>query len=100
MPDFIWIQNVVFPLVGMGMGAFLLYGGYRVAMRAIDLHHQRKIAGGGGLPSEELQRLQGRLEVLDDVTLRVQDLEERVDFTERVLTRERERGRLGRGEVS
>jgi len=100
VPDWFWIQSVVFPILGMGMGAFFLYGTYRVVMRAIDRKHEREMAGRGGLSAEQLQQLQGRLELLDDISLRVQDVEERLDFTERVLTRDRERGQLGRGERS
>ena len=89
---------MVFPILGMGMGAFFLYGTYRVVMRAIDRKHEREMAGRGAFSAEQLQQLQGRLELLDDMSLRVQDLEERLDFTERVMTRDRERGQLGRGE--
>jgi hypothetical protein len=35
---------------------------------------------------------------LDEVRMRLTDVEERLDFTERVLASERERGRLTRGE--
>jgi hypothetical protein len=100
VPDWFWIQSVVFPILGMGMGAFFLYGTYRVVMRAIDRKHEREMAGRSALSAEELQQLHGRLETLDDMSLRVQDLEERLDFAERVLTRDRDRGQLGRGERS
>jgi len=39
LADWIWIQNVIFPLVGMGMGAFFLYGVYRTVNRALYRLH-------------------------------------------------------------
>jgi hypothetical protein len=99
MPDWLWIQNVVFPLVGMGMGMLFMFGAYRVTMRWIDRRHERLLAertvpGAGA----ELEQLRARVELLEDALGRVQDLEERLDFTERVLAQQRERGRLPAGE--
>ncbi len=95
MPDWLWIQNVIFPLVGMGMGVLFMFGVYRVATRWIDRRHERLMAergsaGGAG----EMQQLRARVEALEDSVGRVQELEERLDFTERVLAQQRERGRL------
>ncbi len=99
MPSWLWIQNVIFPLVGMGMGVLFMFGAYRVAMRWIDRRHERLMAEGGeGGASLAVQQLQARVEQLEDVAVRVQDLEERLDFTERVLAQQRERGRLPAGE--
>jgi hypothetical protein len=97
MPDWIWIQNVIFPILGMGMGAFFMFGLYRVANRALDRRHERLMAEGGAGGSEELRQLRARVEQLEDVAARVQDLEERLDFTERVLAQQRERGQLPAG---
>ena len=98
MPDWIWIQNVVFPLIGMGMGVLFMFGAYRIATRWIDRRHERLMlergAGGG---SAAVEQLQARVDQLEDVAARVQDLEERLDFTERVLARQREQGRLPAG---
>jgi hypothetical protein len=95
MPDWLWIQNVVFPLVGMGMGVLFMFGVYRVAMRWIDRRHERLMvegaAPGGGA---EVAQLRSRVEVLEDALGRVQELEERVDFAERLLTRAREHPEL------
>lgn len=99
MPDWLWIQNVVFPLVGMGMGVLFMFGVYRVAVRWIDRRHERlMVEQGGAGGSAALQQLQARVDQLEDVAGRVQDLEERLDFTERVLAQQRERGRLPAGE--
>ena len=99
MPDWLWIQNVVFPLIGMGMGVLLMFGVYRIATRWIDRRHERLMLDrGAGAGSQDLRQLQARVDQMEDVAARVQDLEERLDFTERVLAQQRERGRLPAGE--
>lgn len=99
MPSWIWIQNVVFPLVGMGMGVLFMFGVYRIVTRWIDRRPERSmLERDGGAGSADLRQLQARVDQLEDVAARVQDLEERLDFTERVLAQQRERGRLPAGE--
>ena len=41
MPDFVWIQEVVFPILGMGMGVLVMFGLYRTVNRALDRRHER-----------------------------------------------------------
>ncbi len=91
MPDFVWIQEVVFPIFGMGGVVFLLFGVYRTVNRALDRRHERAMGGSGGAGGasrEEIERLASRIEALEESTERVQELEERMDFTERVLTQQ------------
>lgn len=78
------------PLLGMGMGLFVLYNGFRVAHRALDQKHERDLAKTGGAAPDEMAELRDRVERLEAVEHRVQELEERQDFTERVLTSGRE----------
>jgi hypothetical protein len=92
MPDWLWIQEVVFPLIGMAMGAGVLYGIYRTANRLIDRKQEREALGGPG--AAEVEQLRTRVEALEELGYRLHDLEERVDFTERVLTQQRERDQL------
>jgi len=95
MPEWLWIENVVFPLVGMGMGVLFMVGAYRLAMRWIDRRHERLLAErGGAAGSAEIQQLRARVEALEDSVGRVPELEERLDFAERILAQQRERGRL------
>jgi hypothetical protein len=93
MPDWLWIQEVVFPLIGMAMGAGVLYGIYRTANRLIDRKQERE-ALQGGTGAAEVEQLRTRVEALEELSYRLHDLEERVDFTERVLTQQRERDQL------
>ena len=94
MPNFIWIQEVIFPLLGMGMGSFVLYGIYRTVNRMLDRRHEAEIAGGGGV-AQEVRQLEDRVGQLEDQVARVQELEERLDFAERMLAKHGQRPLLG-----
>ena len=84
--DFIWFQNVVLPVLGMGMGAFVLFGVYRTINRHLDRRHEQQLgAAAGGSAGPELEELRSRVDMLEDAVDRVQELEERLDFTERLL---------------
>lgn len=97
MPSWIWIQNVVFPILGMGMGALFMFGVYRTVNHWIDRRHERLIAEQGGAGAQQLEQLRGRIDALEDVDYRVQELEERLDFAERILSRRQDAERLGPG---
>jgi divalent metal cation (Fe/Co/Zn/Cd) transporter len=98
MPEFVWIQEVVFPLLGMGIGIFVLFNGFRIAKHSIDRHHERELAKAQaeGRP-EDLAQLTERVERLEELGYRLQDVEERLDFTERVLAQLPERGQRDGG---
>ncbi len=98
MPSWLWIQNVVFPLIGMGLLGLGMYGVYRTVNRWLDRRHERQLSEGGGAPAQAVEGLRSRVEALEDLAYRVQELEERLDFTERVLAQSRDRARLGPGE--
>ena len=91
LPDFVWIQNVVLPILGMGMGGFVLFGIYRTVNRYADRKHELQMAstaGAGG--GRELDELKSRVELLEESAYRVQELEERLDFAERLLTQQQQ----------
>ena len=92
MPDWMWIQNVVFPILGMAMGTFAMYGVYRTVNKVLDRRHERQLAeAGGGGRSPELDDLRSRVDLLEDAVDRVSDLEERLDFAERLLAQQQRR---------
>ena len=88
VPDWIVFQQTVIPLLGMGLGGLAMFGVYRTINRALDRRHDRLLASdkGGSLP--ELEEVRNRIEALEETAFRVQELEERVDFAERLLTRD------------
>lgn len=86
-PPSMWFQDVVLPLLGIALGAFVVWQGFRALHKYLD---QRA----GGAP-QELDALRSEVEQLraqaEDVPLlreRVMELEERMDFAERVLTKQ------------
>jgi len=83
-------ENVVLPLLGMAMGTFVLINGFRIARLALQHKHEKDLAEAGGGTPGEIAELRERVERLEDVAYRVQELEERVDFAERVLTKGRQ----------
>jgi cell division protein FtsB len=92
--DFVWVQNVIFPLIGLGMGGFVLLGVYRTVNRLIDRRHER-LAGGGAKLARDVEELEARISQLEEHAARVQDLEERLDFAERMLAKQGQRPLLG-----
>lgn len=94
MPSFIWIQEVIFPLVGMAMGSFVLYGVYRTVNRMLDRRHEARAVGGSGV-ADEVRQLEDRVTILEEQAGRVQELEERLDFAERMLAKHGQRPLLG-----
>jgi hypothetical protein len=93
--DWVWVQNVIFPLAGMGMGALVLFGIYRTVNRVLDRRHEARQMSGGGAVAAEVRRLEDRLAALEDQAQRVQELEERLDFAERILAKQGQRPLLG-----
>jgi len=81
----------------------LIFGGgtmVALAMSPIGRAIAARIRGGGAgaVPSEELQRAldssRGVLDEVENLRRDVSELQERVDFTERMLARQREEPRL------
>ena len=94
MPPWFYFNTIVLPLLGMGMGAFFLLGLYRTVNHWIERKHERELAAQGVAGPLALEAVGGRL---DDVGDRIQELEERMDFAERVLTQQRDQNRLQSG---
>lgn len=87
---------VLVPLAGMATGALFMFGIYKLVSRWMDLRHRRDLPPGTALDLEELQAEVAELRLLPD---RVAELEERLDFTERLLAQaRRDQGALGSGE--
>ena len=90
VPDWIVFQQTVIPIFGMGLGALAMFGVYRTINRALDRRHERLLAKERGGSSRELEEVGRRIEALEETAFRVQELEERVDFAERLLTRDQQ----------
>jgi hypothetical protein len=93
------IDSLIIPLAGMATGIILGLPVVRVIVKVVD----RKL-GGSSSPGDlrelraDVDRLTTQLGGVEDIAHRVAELEERIDFTERVLAQERARPGLPHGE--
>lgn len=86
---------ILIPLGGMATGALFMVGIYKLIARWLDLRQRRDLPPG---VDAELQDLRGQVAQLGDLPHRVAELEERLDFAERLLAQARaDRPELGRG---
>jgi len=74
------------PIAGMATGALFMVGVYKLLARWMDQRHRTAVPPG---VEAELRELRGQVAELADVTHRVGELEERLDFAERMLARTR-----------
>lgn len=77
----------IVPIAGMATSAFFMFGVYKLVNRWLDAKARREAA----VPSEELRDLEREVDALRALPGRLAELEERLDFAERLLARERER---------
>jgi hypothetical protein len=79
--------------IGVGALLVLVAALQIIYVRLMPPEHRRR--RWKGEPLQLPEDLQARLAELDDVKVRLAELEERVDFAERLLARQRESERLG-----
>ena len=93
------MDNLVFlvPIAGMATGGLMMVVVYKLVSKWMDYRHRGVAAG---VSDEELQGLRDDLALVRDLPDRVAELEERLDFTERLLAQARQDGHapLGPGE--
>ena len=97
MPDWLWIQNVVFPILGMGVGVLAMSLVYKTINRHLDRRHERQMTSDGKAVLHEIEDLRARVDVLELGAERLQELEERIDFTERMLAQQQHQQLDSRG---
>lgn len=83
MPPDVW---ALIPLGGMATGALFMFGVYKLLTRWMELRHR---PGPATLSGEELHELQLEVADLRALPERVAELEERLDFAERLLAQHR-----------
>lgn len=88
--------DVLVPIAGMLAGVVTVVTLGWTVRHWVDRHYDdRRRAAGGDPGSEALERLTERVGTLEEqVAGRMLDLEERMDFTERVLAQSRDRPQL------
>ena len=89
MPDYVWIQNVVFPLIGMGLMGLFGIGIYRIVNKLIDRKQTPNVA-----PSADVDALRAEMDALRaEHAIEIAELHDRLDFTEQLLNRMTNTGR-------
>jgi len=86
------MEDAVFALTqiaGMATGAVFLVIAYKLVAKWMDYRHRPAVTGGS---DEQLRELRDDLALMRDLPGRVAELEERQDFTERMLTAGRDKG--------
>jgi hypothetical protein len=89
--------ELLIPIAGMLTGVVIVGTIGWTVRHWVNRHyeHRERMRGGG---SEDVRRLEERIAMLEESVGRVQDVEERLDFAERVLTQQRDAaGELGPG---
>jgi len=91
VPMFVWFEQVGIPILAFLLLGFVTWQGFRTLNRYLERKH-----GAMGAPEldalrAEVETLRAQVTAVDDLALRLGEVEERMDFAERLLTKERER---------
>jgi hypothetical protein len=76
----------------MAVGALFMVGVYRLVVRWMDRRHGPPLSEG---TREEVEDLRRQVAALEELPERVAELEERLDFAERMLAQHTQRPMLG-----
>ncbi len=83
MPDYIWIQKVVFPIIGMGLIGLMGIGIYRIVVKMIDRKSTPSMTASG-----DIEALRAEMEAIRaEHAIEIAELHDRLDFTEQLLHR-------------
>ncbi len=87
-------NEIVLPLIGIAFGGVVVWWIYRTVNKMLDKRH-----GGPEIERlhEELEQLKRDGATAEHLAARLGEVEERLDFAERLLTQQKQE-RLGRGE--
>ncbi len=88
---------VLIPLAGIGLVGVLGLPVVRAVVQAIERRSMARSGGDVAALRAELDEIRGRMEYLEEQGTRLAELEERLDFTERLLAQQRDRVALGPG---
>lgn len=91
VPLFVWFEQVGVPILAFLLFGFVTWQGFRTLNRYLDRKHGAVGVREFDSLRAEVEALRGQLGAVEELTLRLGEVEERVDFAERLLTKERER---------
>ena len=95
VPDPATWADVIVPVAGMLTGGALIVTLGWTVRHWVDRHYGRAQLGGADVV-DTLDRIERRLVSVENLAERLQDVEERLDFTERVLVKGKDRAMFPR----
>ncbi len=86
-------QEIVLPLIGVAFGGLVVWGVFKTVNKYLERRH-----GGPELEGlrDELGQLRIKAAGVEDLAFRLSEIEERLDFAERILAQQKQ-DRLGPG---
>lgn len=90
------VGQAVFAVVALAGTGVISYGGIR-AINALVKHYSPRNSAEQGELEAELSDIRARLDDSEQAKQRIAELEERLDFAERLLAQQREQGKLSSG---
>lgn len=88
--------QIVASIIALSATGVISYGGV-LGIHAVVRHYSPKNTAAQGELEAELREIRGRLDESDQMRERIAELEERLDFAERLLAQKREAGQLPAG---
>lgn len=90
-PAWLLFEEIGIPILAFAFGSFLVWQVFRTVNRYLERRHGGADAAAIEGLKAEVAQLQAQKGVVEDLALRLGEVEERIDFAERLLTTERER---------
>lgn len=88
--------QIVASIIALTTTGVIAYGGV-LGIHAVVRHYSPKNSAAQGELEAELRDIRARLDETEQAQQRIADLEERLDFAERLLAQQREQGKLPAG---
>lgn len=88
--------QIVGSIIALAATGVISYGGV-LGIHAVVRHYSPRNRGADADLENELREIRGRLDESDQLRERIAELEERLDFAERLLAQKREPGQLQAG---
>ena len=86
-------QEIFLPLIGIAFGGLVLFGVYRTVNRYLERRQGAPELEG---LQTEVEQLRSKAEGVEELVYRLNEVEERLDFAERILAQQKQE-RLGPG---
>ena len=90
-PAWLLFEEIGIPILAFAFGSFLVWQVFRTVNRYLERRHGGADAEAIAGLKAEVEQLRAQKGAVEDLAFRLGEVEERIDFAERLLTKERER---------